>query len=136
MTDDFSPLTQANHYLEWLGPDPAQAVRHEIESMLQKQVPTAVLEWLRLEGHPEFLTGGREQPGDPAKIILTRAALAVAFTLEVRSEEQTEQLKGVFSWVASGLDTARKDRAYLDIGIDIAWASDLLKERIYEIDHV
>jgi hypothetical protein len=134
MTDDFTPLTSCDHWLGWLGDDPAVAVRGEIESILRQQVATAVLDWVRLLGEPYFLTGGRRIPDDPSKIIVTRAALAVAFELQVRSASRTDRLQGVFSWVAAGLDGARRDRVWFDLNAEMAWASEQLETRIYELD--
>jgi hypothetical protein len=81
MTDDFTPLTSSDHWLGWLGDDPAQAVRGKIEGILREQVSTARLEWIRLLGEPYYLTGGRRMPDETSKIIVTRAALAVSFEL-------------------------------------------------------
>lgn len=135
MTDDFTPLTSADHYLAWLGDDPAQAVRDELEAMLQKQVLSARVAWVHLEGEPQFLTGGRRLPEEPNKIIVTRAALAVAFELFVTSDTGDETLRGVFSWAATGLDGEnRRDRTWLDINADFDETSQLLKGRIYEPD--
>jgi hypothetical protein len=134
MTDDFTPLTGSNHWLGWLGDDPAAAVRDEIESILRKQVATSTVEWIRLVGEPYFLTGGRKIPEEPSKMIVTRAALAVAFELEVRADEHVEQLAGVFSWVAIRLDGERRDRIHFDLNADLEWASDQLKARLYEMD--
>jgi hypothetical protein len=135
MTDDFTPLTEPDHYLGWLGDDPAAAVREQMESILRKQVPTATLDWVRLVGEPEFLTGGRKLPDDPSKLIITRAALAVPFTLQVSSEDGTEWLRGVFSWVAVGLDGGqRRDRAYFDLDAEMEGAKEQLVARIYELD--
>src|SRR5262245_55810574 len=103
MADDFSPLTGSGHWLGWLGDDPAQAVRGEIEGILRRQVPTARLEWAHLLAEPYYLTGGRKLPDDPGQMVVTRAALAVPFALQVQSAEGVEQLCGVFSWVAVGL---------------------------------
>src|SRR5947209_1825065 len=107
MTDDFTPLTDADHWLDWVGDDPARVVRGEIERRLREQAPTATLEWVRLLGKPEFLTVGRKLPDDPDKIIATGAALAVLFELQVHSEGRQEQLHGVFSLVVTGLDAER-----------------------------
>lgn len=134
MTDDFTPLTSANHWLGWLGDDPAVAVRDEVQSILRKQVPDSTIEWMRIVAEPYFLTGGRKIPEEPGKIIVTRAALAVAFELQVRAGDDVEQLAGVFSWVAIGLDGARRDRVHFDLNADLAWASDKLKARLYEMD--
>src|SRR3954467_1270725 len=98
MTDDFTPLTTPNHWLGWLGDDPAAAVRGEIEGVLRDQVPTAKLEWVRLVAAPHFRTGGRKLPDDPTKIVVMRAALAAPFELQVRSEGRLDRLRGVFSW--------------------------------------
>ena len=81
MIDDFSSLTTSDHWLGWLGDDPARAVRSEIEDILRQQVPTARLVWVRLLEKPYYLTGGRKLPEDPGKIIVTRAGLAVPFEL-------------------------------------------------------
>lgn len=134
--DDLRALTEANHWMGWLGEAPAQAVRAGVERLLQKQVETAELRWLRLHQEPCFLTGGRRSE-DEASIIVVRAALAVGFDLEVDDGHgRLERLSGVFSWVAAGLDTddARRDRTYLDLDMDLATASTALESRIYEID--
>ena len=132
--DDFTPLTSPDHWLGWLGENPAQMVRDAIEESLQQQVPTARLEWVRLLGEAEFLTGGKKMPDEPTKIIATRAALAVEFVLKVSSDVGTEQLRGVFSWVARGLDGERHDRTHLDLDVAMEWAADMLKARIYDWD--
>jgi hypothetical protein len=135
MTDDLTPLTSANHWLGWLGENPGGAVRGEIERLLRQQVPSASLAWLRITAEPNFLTGGRKSPEDEKKIIVTRAALAVAFELEVRSDDRTDELKGAFSWVAVGLDGAKpRYRVWLDLSTEMPWAAEQLKARIYEID--
>lgn len=136
MTDDFHVLTSPDHYLGWMGDDPATAARREIEGLLRRQVPTATLRWVRLYGEPAFLTGGRRDPDNPNLMVLTRAALAVSFELEVRSANGTERLCGVFSWAASGIDSARceHERVYLDIDAEMDWATDQLRLRILEIE--
>jgi hypothetical protein len=134
MTDDFTALIGPDHWLGWLGDDPARAVRDELERLLREQVPTATLEWVRLSEKPEFLTGGRKLPEDPDTIIAPRAAFAVAFELQVRSDEGREALRGVFSWVVTGLDAERRDRLYLDLNAEMGWAAEALKARVYEPD--
>ena len=132
--DDFTHLTSPDHWLGWLGDDPAQMVRDAIERGLQKQVPTARLEWVHLIGDAKFLTGGKKIPDEPTKMIATRAGLAVEFELEVSSDEGTEQLSGVFSWAARGLDGERHDRTYCDLDVDMEWAAEILRSRIYDWD--
>jgi len=110
--NDLSILTASDHWLGWLGDDPAQAVHSEIEGLLRQQAPTAKLEWLRLLEKPCFLTGGRKVPDSPQQIVVIRAAFAVPFELEVTSGGKSDRLCGVFSWVASGLDEERHDQLY------------------------
>jgi hypothetical protein len=134
MTDDFSPLNASEHWLGWLGDDPARAVRSELEVILRQQVPTARLEWVRLLEKPEYWTGGRKQPDDPNILIVTRAGLAVPFELQVQSAAGVDRLRGVFSWVASGLDGTRRDRVYFDLDAEFSVAREQLVARIYELD--
>jgi hypothetical protein len=108
-------------------------VRDEIEGILREQVATAELEWVRLLAKPHYLTGGRKLPDEPDQIIVTRAALAVPFELQVRSAGRVDRLRGVFSWVAAGLDGARRDRRYFDLDAEFEWASEQLTARIYEL---
>jgi hypothetical protein len=128
---DLTLLTASDHWLGWLGDDPAQAVCIEIEGLLRQQASTAKLEWLRLLEKPYFLTGGRKTVGSPRQMIVTRAALAVPFELEVASGGTTDRLRGVFTWVASGLDGERHDQLYFDLDVEFAWASEQLRSRIY-----
>ncbi|WP_412542550.1 hypothetical protein R8Z50_08675 [Longispora sp. K20-0274] len=139
MFDDFGALTDRDHWLGWMGEDPAAAVRAAIGTMLADQNPTAELMWLRLVGDPYFLTGGRRLPEDPDRVVPTRAALAVGFELCVASSEAVGELRGVFSWVAAGLDEEaggppRRDRTYLDLDEELPRAAELLDQRIYELD--
>ncbi|MGY0236473.1 hypothetical protein [Longispora urticae] len=139
MHDDFGALTDRDHWLGWMGDEPTVAVRAAIASMLTSQNATAELMWLRLVGEPYFLTGGRRLPEDPDRVVATRAGLAVSFELCVASADAVGELRGVFSWVAAGLDEglggpARRDRTYLDLDEELARASELIEERVYELD--
>jgi hypothetical protein len=64
-------------------------------------------------------------------MLVTRAALAAPFELQVRSIGRVDQLRGVFSWVAIGLHAEREDRVYLELDFDFQDACDLLPMRIY-----
>lgn len=129
--NDLTLLTASDHWLAWLGDDPAQAVYIGIEGLLRQQDSTGKLEWLRFLEKPYFLTGGRKTVDSPQQIIATRAAFAVPFELEVASAGKSDRLYGVFSWVASGLDEERHDQLYFDLDAEFAWASEQLLSRIY-----
>lgn len=113
--NDLTLLTSTDHWLGWLGDDPAQAVYKEIEGLLRQQASTAKLGSLKLLEEPYFLTAGRKVPESPQQIIVTRAAFAIPFELEVESEGKSDRLRGVFSWVASGLDGERCDQLHFDL---------------------
>jgi len=136
MTDDLTALTSQDHFLEWLGDDPGKAVRDAIESLLVQQVPSTRLEWVRLEGTPYFLTGGRELKSLPGQLLVTRTGVAVAFELQVSTDKQDERLRGVFTWVAIHLDDPdqRNDQVFLDLNVDQEQAETYLKLRLYGVD--
>ncbi|WP_101789074.1 hypothetical protein [Nonomuraea indica] len=135
--DDFTPLTDPDHWLGWLGDDPAAAVRASIAEILGEQVPGSVLEWIKVLGTPEFLTGGRRDPDDPDKVVVVRAALALPFALSVCPPGgERSVLQGVFSWAAAGLDRpgGRRDSVWFDLGAGLEEATGLLRDRIYALD--
>ncbi|GIH96784.1 hypothetical protein ACFFMN_14840 [Planobispora siamensis] len=137
MRDDFTPLTDPDHWLGWLGDDPAEEVRASIAQIPDEQVPGSTLEWVKVLDPPEFLTGGRRDPEDPDKVLVVRAALALPFALSVCPPEgERSVLQGVFSWVAAGLDRpdGRRDRVWFDLGTDLQEAAELLRDRIYSLD--
>ncbi|MEU9942894.1 hypothetical protein ACIP46_26930 [Streptomyces lavendulae] len=135
--DDFSHLTDPDHWLGWLGDDPATAVRNGIEESLRVQVADAVVEWVKILETPRFLTAGRLRSDDEQIMLVTRAALAAPFALSVRTTQYGRNtLLGVFSWAAVNLlpPQTRKDRHWFDLGVGLDWADERLRERIYEID--
>lgn len=135
--DDFGKLTDPDHWLGWLGDDPATAVRKGIEESLRAQVADAVVEWVKILETPRFLTGGRPHAEDEQLMLVTRAALAAPFALSVRTTQHGRSiLMGVFSWAAVNLSSpeARKDRHWLDLGAGLDWAGEQLEGRIYGID--
>jgi hypothetical protein len=70
-------------------------------------------------------------------MLVTRAALAAPFALSVRTTQHGRSiLLGVFSWAAVNLSApgVRKDRHWFDLGVDLDWAGERLRGRIYEID--
>ncbi|MDX3493095.1 hypothetical protein ACKI1I_14535 [Streptomyces turgidiscabies] len=135
--DDFTKLTDPEHWLGWLGDDPATAVREGIEESLRAQAEDAVVEWVKILETPRFLTGGRRRAADEQTILVTRAALAAPFALSVHTAQHGRSiLLGVFSWAAVNLarPQARKDQNWFDLGVGLDWAGERLRERIYEID--
>ncbi|MFD5147703.1 hypothetical protein [Streptomyces sp. NPDC058401] len=135
--DDFTGLTDPDHWLGWLGDDPAAAVRQGIEETLRAQVGDAVLEWVKILETPRFLTGGPRHPEKEHIVLVSRAALAAPFALSVRTAQHGRSLLlGVFSWAAVNLlpPELRSDRHWFDLGVGLDWAEERLQRRIYEVD--
>ena len=133
--DDFSKLSESGHWLGWLGEAPSAAVREGIAELLDEQVAGAVLEWVKVPDAPRYLTGGRLQPGDQSRLVVTRAGLALPFVLSVSTPDGSrDTLTGVFSWVSVNLDRprARQDQVWLDLRADLDEAEETLRSRIYE----
>lgn len=134
--DDFSALTEPDHWLGWLGDDPGRAVRDSIELTLAQQVAGAKVEWLKFNDKPEFLTGGKPLPDDPERLQLVRTGLAVQFALSVlQPSGQRDVLTGVFSLAIAGMDEpAARERSWLDLGATMEQIGPLLQNRLYELD--
>lgn len=137
--DDFTKLNSSKHYLGWLPDQPAIAVRDSIARILDEQASGAVLEWIKIDAEPRYLTSGRPQPDNEEYLIITRAGLAVSFVLAVTAPgRKREILQGVFSWVAVRLDQPRdrKDQVWFDLGADLDWAETELRGRLYTVGAV
>ena len=96
------------------------------------------MEWLKIVDEPVFLTSGfkREDPAEgEVRLLINRAAFAVIFILAARSPARSrETISGAFSWVATGLakPAERKDRVWIDLGMNREQAEGLLRQRIYD----
>jgi hypothetical protein len=133
--DDFSSLESADHWLGWLPDTPGRAVRSQVEEILGGQVSGSVVEWLKIVEEPVFLTAALKSRDNPEQAVISRTALAVIFALAVRPPTGSREiLTGAFTWVAIGLanPAGRRDRVWLDFGMDREQAAELLKQRIYE----
>jgi hypothetical protein len=132
MPDDFSKLVEAGIWLEWLGANPSATLRRHVERLLQEQVEGSVVRSFRVTDAPRFLTAGRPVEDGAGQVAVTRAALATPFELQVSAPDgQLHDLRGVFSWVSSGLDgTGRTDRTFLDLDAELDWAAKELQQRL------
>jgi hypothetical protein len=117
--DDFTKLQPTEHMLKWLADDPYAAIRSEVESMLQKQVPGSRLAAFGVSSEPQWLTGARPLDDDPDKAIVVRTGVAFEFELSVQEPNgQAHHLRGVFSWVGAHLDDLEKMQHRLWVDLD------------------
>jgi hypothetical protein len=138
--DDYGLLDSPDVWLGWLpGPSPAEVLRRALEDKLADQVTGSRIEWFKVTEDPAFRTGGPGSPEDEDHIRMTvrRAGVAVPFALAVATPEpQRYILTGVFTWVATHLDTPwqRRDGVWLDLNMNThAEAAEALNRRIYEM---
>jgi hypothetical protein len=133
--DDFSKLHQTEHMFKWLADQPFQAIRDQIESILQQQVSDSELKTLRITSEPQWLSGAKKLSADDSKVILVRAAMAFEFELTVETNGEIVELGGVFSWAAVDLDQPgqRLDRNWFDINgtLETFGSQGELKQRVY-----
>lgn len=133
--NDFAALKETEHMLRWLADDPYPAIRSTVEDILQQQVADSRLVKVRVTSAPDWLTGARPSDADSAKVILVRSGVAFEFVLVVESAGTSQELSGVFTWVAVHLDQPgeHKHRVWMDVGGRLAeFGSDgELKNRVY-----
>jgi hypothetical protein len=135
--DDFTKLTSSDHFLDWLGDDPAATIRASVAEIVDEQVPGATLRWMKVTDVPRYLTGGRRVPDDPRRLILTRAALAASFAIGVDSPPDRYDIPwGVYSIVVVGLDRPgqARSREWFDLWTALDPAEQQLRTRITELD--
>ncbi|TYB37149.1 hypothetical protein FXF50_16065 [Micromonospora sp. AP08] len=135
--DDFTKLVSTDHFLHWLGDDPATAVRESVAEIVDQQVPGATVRWMKITDEPRFLTAGRQAPDDPESLIVTRAALAASFGIGVDSPSgRYDILWGVYSIAVVGLDRAdrARSRAWFDLWTALDTAEEQLRTRITEVN--
>ena len=115
---------------------PRRDPQPQFAGWLDHQVAGSQLLWLRVEGEPHWLTGGRPTDEDPSKVILVRTGVSFAFRLAVRQPSGAEhELVGVFSWVGRGLDgPGAKQRVWFDLDgdLDALGEDGVLRQRIYD----
>jgi hypothetical protein len=134
--DDFTQLTGSDHWLDWLGDDPAATIRQSVAEIVDEQVPGATVRWMKITDEPRYLTAGRRVEDDPDHLILTRAALAVSFAIGVDSPSGPfEILWGVHSIAIVGLDSGgqARSRAWFDLWTSLDTAEEDLRVRITEV---
>jgi hypothetical protein len=94
--DDFTRLTDPDHWLGWLPDEPSVSIRNALLEHLTDRVPGSTLEWVKITEKPVFRTAVVGNPNDATdpdgmkRTTLTRAGLAVALVLSVVTTPPTE----------------------------------------------
>lgn len=135
--DDFTKLLSTDHFLHWLGDDPATTIRGSVAEIIDEQVPGATVRWMKITSEPRFLTAGRRDPVDPDSLIVTRAALAAAFAIGVDAPSRPHEiLWGAYSVAVVGLDRGEqaRSRVWFDLWTGLDVAEQQLATRIGDVD--
>ncbi|WP_200216015.1 hypothetical protein [Micromonospora coerulea] len=135
--DDFTKLIATDHWLDWLGHDPAATIRGSVAEIIDQQVPGATVRWMKITEEPRHLTAGRPAPDDPNSLIVTRAALAASFAIGVDSPSgRYDILWGVHSIAVVGLESGARarSRAWFDLWTALDAAEQQLRTRITEVE--
>ncbi|MFE5331170.1 hypothetical protein ACFRCG_32755 [Embleya sp. NPDC056575] len=136
--DDFGKLLDQDAWFDWIGDDPAAALREAVTDCFAGQAPGATLTWMKVLEPPRAATTGRPDPDDEQYLIPTRTALAVCFAAQIQAPDRDRAtVCGIFTWAASGLDrpAERRDRVWLDLdGTDLDLAEEQLPPRMYALD--
>jgi hypothetical protein len=134
--DDFTKLLSTDHFLQWLGDDPAATIRKSVAKIVDEQVPGAAVRWMKITDDPRFLTAARRDADDPDSVIITRAALAAAFAVGVDAPERPHEiLWGSYSVAVVGLDRGEqaRSRVWFDLWTELDAAEQQLVSRIGDV---
>jgi hypothetical protein len=138
--DDFTRLTEPDHWLGWLPDEPSASIRNALVEHLTDRVPGSTLEWVKITEKPVFRTavvGNPDDTTDPdgmVRMTLSRAGLAVALVLSVVTPELHRYFhEGGFSWVATRLHrpAEREDRTWLEIEVPFSEIAAALDKRMF-----
>lgn len=137
--NDFSKLEETKHMLEWLTPAPYDAIVAIIKGMLNEQVDGTEVSQFSVDTDPQWLTAGFQSEEEEGQMVVSRCAVAFAFSLAATPPEQDDvDVRGIFTWAISGLEDREKaqQRYWMDLegSMDDFGSEGHLKERLY-FDH-
>lgn len=115
---NFEFFNETKHMLEWLHPEPFEAIKLNFEENLNQQVPGSVLLSLEVIDKPQWLTGAIPIEGDEGNARLKRVGVAFSFSLSARTPENiVHNIKGVYTWVGVNMDNREEEiqRSWVDI---------------------
>lgn len=114
--DDFSAFAGVEHMLFGIE-DPFALIRGGIEAGLAKQSAGVVVESIRCQDLPKFLTLGRRREDDRDKIIVTHFASCFRCTIIIANESGRESLPATVTFCFGEVD--RPELARMQSFIDL-----------------
>lgn len=132
MKIDIHKLKETQHMFTWFSEDPMNEMLTIIESMFQEQVKSAKLQSFTVLQDPQWLTSGKNTE-EEHKVILSKSAVAISCEFSIQDDNGIYQLKGIFTWVVSNIDTAPKHHQWMDLdgSLEEFGSDGKLAERIY-----
>ena len=132
MKNNFKKLDDTKHMLEWFSEEPYVEILQSVEQMYIKQESSSNLLEFNVVSEVQWLSAGRKTK-DANQVILVRAGVAFLSEFTLKDNNGTYHLKGVFTWVARGLDTEVKQQKWMDLDgtLEEFGSNGILNDRIY-----
>jgi hypothetical protein len=132
MKSNFKKLDHTKHMLEWFSTEPYAEILESVEQMYIKQEASTKLLAFNVVSEAQWLTGARKSE-DTDKVILVRAGVAFLSEFTLKDNNGTYHLKGVFTWVARGLDAEAKQQKWMELDgtLEEFGSKGILNDRIY-----
>ena len=132
-------LDDSAHMLAWLHPTPIEEIKRLFISYVDRLAPEAYIQSLTVTSKPQWLTGGKRNPENANKVIVTRAGVAFCFAFHAAHHVgPSADVSGVFSWVGVDLDDAAhtEHQTWFDIhgSLEELGSEGRLSLRIYDVD--
>jgi hypothetical protein len=130
--DDWSAFQGREHMFFGLT-EPFAMMRGEVEGGLRKQVADTVVDAIRTQGAPLFLTIGKKIPGDASHVVVRFAGFAVQAEIVATTAGARHTLSSTLTFVFGRLDEpgAQTSRVWIDLGPDAApaFTDDVFQQR-------
>lgn len=133
MKSNLEKLDNTKHMFKWFSKEPYQEMLQIVEEMFKEQVPSAKMLNFSVVSDPQWLSGGKKSDEDDNHVIIVRAGVAFESEFTLKDNNGIYNLKGIFTWVATSLDSESKQRQWMDLDgtLDEFGSNGLLNERIY-----
>ena len=130
--DDFSLFADCEHMFFGLS-EPYALIRHEIETILGRQVPGTDIRSIRGRGEPKFLTLGRKRGEEPDQMIVTHYGVCFQAELEVLAGTYQERLPATMTLLLGDIDRSGEQRVRVSLDLhgdaEAAFDDETFKQR-------
>ncbi len=131
---NFKKLKKTKHMLKLFSDNPFDEIISFITDTFTKKFPNSKITHIEIINEPQWLSGGNKT--EKNKVILVRSGMAVDFNITLKDDKNSNNLKGVFTWVGVNLNIKPRTNMWIDLdgNLEKFGKDGLLKTRIYELD--